>query len=60
MYHGELSTGTIIPSECCGAMSRWLDCADCAANDYHECFVLVCTECGATTNDHAELEEETA
>lgn len=54
MYHGELSTGEIIPSECCGAMSRWLDCAECKEQDYHECSVLVCTECGASTNDHAE------
>ena len=54
MFHGELSTGTIIPSECCQAMSRWLDCADCARDGYYECSVLVCSKCGATTNDHAE------
>lgn len=59
MYHGELSTGTIIPSECCGAMSRWLDCAECEEAG-ETCYLLICVECGATTNDHDELEEKTA
>ena len=54
MYHGYNVDEQIIPSECCKAESRWLDCDECKEQDYHECFVLVCTECGATTNDHAE------
>lgn len=54
MYHGYNVNEQIIPSECCQAESRWLDCAECAADGYGECSVLICTECGATTNDHAE------
>lgn len=56
MYHGYNVNEQIIPSECCQAESRWLDCDECKEQDYHECFLLVCTECGATTNDHAEEE----
>ena len=38
----------------CGALARWQDCAECAPS---ECFVLACTECDWSSNDHDEAEE---
>jgi len=33
-------------SECCKAVVRWLDCADCALRG-EVCEVKVCADCGA-------------
>lgn len=54
MYHGELAYGEPILSDCCQSESTWIDCAECNAQGYTECFVLRCDDCGIISTDHEE------
>lgn len=41
-------------SKCCDNSTRWVDCPDCLAVGYTECFALKCEECGALDTDHVQ------
>lgn len=56
MYHGYNVYEEVIPSECCQSESTWIDCAECNAQGYTECFALRCDDCGVISTDHKESE----
>lgn len=40
-------------SKCCDTSTTWIDCPDCLAVGYTECFALRCDDCRSLDTDHA-------